>query len=153
MNTPDNRKTICVDYNGVLDTYAGYNNGMVYPPRTGALEFLRSLQEVGYKVVILTSANVEKIRNWLAEYEMLDYVDEITNVKVPAIVYVDDRAIQFRGDFQDTLAQISSFRTYWEHKLTDNLPIMCECGHYKVLHADLHFNCYECNCSDFKRQT
>jgi hypothetical protein len=31
-------------------------------------------------------------------------------------VYVDDRAILFRGDYTATIAEIASFKAYWEPK-------------------------------------
>ena len=37
------------------------------------------------------------------------------NIKPPAIVYVDDRAVCFTGNFDKTLDEILHFRTHWEH--------------------------------------
>jgi len=110
------RKTICIDWNGVLDTYVGWRGGLPYPPRDGAREFLKALNVAGYEVVILSSADPDTIYKWLVEYNMADYVAKITREKVPALVYVDDRAVCFRGDFNWTLAQIIEFKTHWEDK-------------------------------------
>jgi predicted phosphatase len=108
------RKTICIDWNGVLDTYVGWNDGMPYPPRDGAKEFLQELNSQGYDVVILSSADSNDILKWLIDNDMLQYVCKITNVKVPALVYLDDRGITFDGNFSNALEAIKTFKTHWE---------------------------------------
>jgi len=107
------RKTICIDFNGVLDTYKGWT-GKMYPPREGAKEFLKTLQELGYSVVVFTAAPAQSVAEWLDEHEMSEYVDRITNMKVPAIIYLDDRGITFSGDFYKALDDIINFKTHWE---------------------------------------
>ena len=39
----------------------------------------------------------------------------ITKRKLPAMVYVDDRALSFKGDWNETYADILKFKTYQEH--------------------------------------
>ena len=40
------------------------------------------------------------------------FFKDITNIKEPAFVYLDDRAVQFSGDYTDTMNQIKKFQTY-----------------------------------------
>ena len=47
---------------------------------------------------------------------MLQYVAEVTSIKPPARVYLDDRGIQFTGDYEKALKDIKNFKTYWEVK-------------------------------------
>lgn len=108
-------KTICVDYNGVLDEYRGYRKE-VYPPKPGAREFLQTLKNAGYKIVILTSADKNDVASFLTANNMANFVDVITNEKVPAIIYVDDRAVRFDGDFSKVLQEILKFIPYWENE-------------------------------------
>lgn len=110
----DNRRTIAVDWNGVLDLYTGYSHGKLYEPRPGAKEFLHKLAEAGYKVVVMTAADPEVVRNWLIFYEMDADVHMVTGDKIPAIVYLDDRAVTFTGDFDAAFAAIETFKTFWE---------------------------------------
>lgn len=111
----ESRKTICVDFNGVLDMYTGWKGEKyTYPPRPGAREFLAKLKELGYTVVIWTAADEELVCQWLFDNDMYDVYDRITSEKIPALIYVDDRAVTFKGDFQQTLDQVVSFRTHWE---------------------------------------
>jgi len=37
-------------------------------------------------------------------------VDEVCRHKPPALVYVDDRAVPFRGDWDEAVAEIHRFR-------------------------------------------
>jgi|WetSurMetagenome_2_1015567.scaffolds.fasta_scaffold1317696_1 hypothetical protein len=106
-------KTICIDYNGVLDLYEGYREAP-YPPRPGAREFLENLCNAGYRVVIFTAADVAGVQQFLLDNDMFEFVDLITNEKVPAIVYVDDRAVNFSGNFAETYHEILNFIPYWE---------------------------------------
>ena len=39
----------------------------------------------------------------------------ITKRKLPAMVYIDDRALCFRGDWSETISDISNFKTYQQH--------------------------------------
>lgn len=109
------RKTICIDFSGVLDNYQGWKGpDFVYGPRDGVADFLSKLQFAGYKVVILTAMEPAIVKNWLYRYELNAYVDDITNVKVPALVYLDDRGITFTGDFDKAFNDIINFKTHWE---------------------------------------
>lgn len=116
------RNTVCIDWNGVLDTYVGFT-GIPYPPREGAKQFLQRLKEIGFIVIILTSSNAHVVRNWFVKYDMVKYVDQIVNKKVPAIVYLDDRGITFTGDYNLALKQILSFRAWWEDSEHIETPI------------------------------
>jgi hydroxymethylpyrimidine pyrophosphatase-like HAD family hydrolase len=116
----DASKTICIDYDGCLNEYDGApdrgnnNRETPYPPRPGAREFLRDLHNAGYIIVIFTAADVEDVKKFLIENEMWEFVYKITNEKIPAIIYVDDRGLRFEGNFAKTYHEILSFVPYWE---------------------------------------
>ena len=114
MTFVDAHNVICLDWNGVMDTYAGYQNGKVYPPRKGLREFMVELRKQGYRLVVFTAAPLGKVVDWLREYDLLYLVEDVTNRKVPAILYIDDRAICFKGNFVQTLEEISKFEVFWE---------------------------------------
>jgi hypothetical protein len=42
------------------------------------------------------------------------WVSEVTDRKPAAHVFVDDRAVCFRGDYEETLEEIARFRAHWE---------------------------------------
>jgi hypothetical protein len=106
---------VCVDLNGVLDRYAGWKNPDHWdPPREGAREFLKSLADRGYEVVIFTSRHPDQATRWLRTHGLLEFVRTVTDRKPPAHVFVDDRAVCFHGDFDETLRSIDTFKAHWE---------------------------------------
>jgi hypothetical protein len=111
MDTPP---VVCVDLDGVLNTFDGWRGAEYFhPPRPGAREFLASLKQAGYRVVVLTVRWHEWVLDWLREHHLAEFVDEVTDRKPPAHAYIDDRAVCFRGDFQSTLNDVQAFRPFW----------------------------------------
>lgn len=110
-------RTICLDFNGVLDTYAGWvdnGNGTEYPPRPGVQEFLEELNRRGYRPIICTVISQHAVMEWLKRHGLWDLVHAVTNIKPAAIAYVDDRAIRFNGDYDSVLEELDNFKPYWE---------------------------------------
>ncbi len=106
---------VCVDLDGVLNLFDTWRAPEYFhPPRPGAREFLIRLNEAGFRVCVFTCRWFEWAREWLDENQLGAYVAEVTNQKVPAVAYLDDRAICFRGNFEDAYQQIVSFRPFWE---------------------------------------
>jgi hypothetical protein len=111
----DDRPTVCVDLDGVLNTFDVWcGPEYFHPPRAGAKELLQSLQATGYRVVILTVRWHEWVAAWLEKNGLREFVDEVTDKKPPAHVYIDDRAVCFNGDFRATLTAVQRFRPFWE---------------------------------------
>lgn len=111
----DERPIICVDLDGVLNLFDGWKSPeFFHPPRPGTPEFLKQLNELGYTVVIFTTRWAPHVEAWLAEHELSEYVATVTDKKPPAQIFIDDRAICFRGDFDATIKQIVAFKPYWE---------------------------------------
>jgi hypothetical protein len=106
---------VCVDLNGVLDAYAGWQGARHFdPPRPGARAFLEALRGRGYRIVIFTTRYEPDVRAWLDTHGLADLVDAVTDRKPAAHVFVDDRAVCFRGDFEATLRDIDAFSAHWE---------------------------------------
>jgi len=106
---------VCVDLDGVLNAYDGWRGAdYFHPPRPGAREFLRRLNECGYEVVVLTVRWAPHVEEWLSRNGMAEYVARVTNLKPPAHVYIDDRALCFQGEFETLLNQLPGFRAHWE---------------------------------------
>ena len=105
------KPVVCIDFDGVLNNYKFYDPDNLFDMRPGAYDFIMKLSVI-YRVVILTARDTEKVKEWLRENDIV--VDEVTNVKPPAVCYVDDRAVRFDGDFNRTLHEINHFYTFWE---------------------------------------
>jgi hypothetical protein len=108
-------KTICLDFDGVIHSYrSGWKgeSNIPDPPIHGVREAISHLRK-RYRVVIHSSRSAteegcDAIRKWLARHDI--EVDDVCMHKPPALVYVDDRAIPFTGDWQQTIADINDFR-------------------------------------------
>jgi len=106
---------VCVDLNGVLDAYRGWQGSDHFdPPRPGAAAFLREVRARGYRVVVFTTRYADDVWQWLTAHDLVSLVDEVTDRKPAAFVFVDDRAVCFRGDFDATLREIDAFAAHWE---------------------------------------
>ena len=110
-----NIRTVCLDFDGVIHSYrSGWQGEATIPdpPIHGVREAIEKLRKT-YRVVIhsargRTAAGREAIRRWLEKHGI--EVDEICEQKPPAFVYVDDRAIPFKGDWGQTISDINDFR-------------------------------------------
>src|SRR5205085_3869517 len=93
----------CVDFNGVLDAYTGWRGAEHFdPPRRGAREFLAALRGRGFRVVIFTTRFDRDVWHWARSHALDQLIDDVTDRKPAAHVFVDDRAVCFRGDFDAT---------------------------------------------------
>lgn len=113
--------TIAVDFDGVLHAYSkGWHDGTIYDqPLPGAFEALRQLMRE-YAVFVHTTRNAGEVALWLAKHGGFTCVHDrrdanafwndqtrllVTDRKLPAIAYIDDRAIHFTS-WDQTLAEV-----------------------------------------------
>ncbi len=109
------RRTICLDFDGVLHSYrSGWQGAesIPDPPIHGTDKALMRLRQE-YRVVIhsarcATQAGRTAIQQWLDKHGIL--VDEICEHKPPAMLYIDDRGIRFEGNWSETMSRINEFR-------------------------------------------
>lgn len=108
---------ICLDFDGVLATYRGYaGRGKFGRPMPGVKSFLEKLDKAGISFIVLTTRTETKlIRHWFERFK-LPLPAKITNKKVSATAYVDDRAIHFDGSFEQLLKELSEFAPHWQKK-------------------------------------
>ena len=108
-------KVAMIDLDGVLNVYNGNFKETEIPPiKQGAEEFLKELSK-DFIIEIFTVRNKDITMQWFIKNNIHKYISEITNKKNPcASVFVDDRGINFNGDFNSTLTQIREFKPYWK---------------------------------------
>ena len=58
--------------------------------------------------------NAKLAVKWLIKNNIDKYFKNVTNIKNPAYIYLDDRAIQFKGNFKETLKDIENFKVYYK---------------------------------------
>ncbi len=108
------KKTILIDLDGVLNNYKGnYKKDYIPAPAQGVGEFLNTLSKT-FNIIVFTTRNCEITAKWLKKNSLDKYISEITNTKKPCFLYVDDRAICHKGNFNSTIEQINNFNAYWE---------------------------------------
>jgi hypothetical protein len=111
-----NVKRIMIDFDGTIHKYSeGWKDGTIYDePMSGSKQFIEQLKNDDFEVVVFTSrlsvsslgqevVNEQKkmIEMWLKKYGI--EVDGVTAEKLPAVAYVDDRAVEFNGVWNSEL--------------------------------------------------
>lgn len=107
MKPTGNRYTIAVDFDGVIHSYTSpWVSAEIIPdpPVPGAIEWLCKIAR-HFAIVIFTTrgkteAGREAVQRWLIAHGWSpDGEIQVTAEKVPALVYLDDRAMRFDGTF------------------------------------------------------
>lgn len=105
MNDKGEKGTVAVDFDGVIHSYTSPWAGadiISDPPVPGAIDWLNKIVNE-YNIVIFTTRGDQEESNKAVMQYIRDngYVGPdllITSKKVPAYVYVDDRAWRFEGN-------------------------------------------------------
>jgi len=113
-----NKPILCVDFDGVIHSYAsGWQGATVIPdqPVTGALGWLWKASE-WWDVQIYSSrtkepGGIEAMKEWLAKHAVMEFPISLRErfmetigfpeQKPPAVLTIDDRAITFEGVWAD----------------------------------------------------
>ncbi len=109
--------TVAVDFDNTLVAEDSEGN---IEPVVGAREAMLALSELGHKIIIHTCRTTEALEaNRL--HEEVAFIEEVlTNFGIPfdqifvgpkliADAYIDDRAIEFRGDWPETVAGLIQY--------------------------------------------
>lgn len=108
IDTLDKKRTLAIDFDGVIHKYSLGFQGRTNAydgPMEGAVEGLKILYNDGYILKIMSSRPKEVIYDWLEEYGITDLITEVTNDKIAAAMYIDDRGYYFR-DWETTVNEI-----------------------------------------------
>lgn len=119
------RKTIVFDFDGVIHKYSkGWQDGSIYDePVEGIKDAINELHKT-YDITVVSTRCRElsgqiAVQRWLDDHHI--EVDCVTSIKVPALVYVDDRGLTFDpANVKDLVYQIKSFQT-WQDKSKNKL--------------------------------
>ena len=114
MENKRQKRTILIDLDGVLNTYTGEFDPEYIPPmKEGAKEFLENLS-LNYDLKLFTTRPTPLAKIWLKNNDLTNHFSEITNIKKPAILQIDDRCINFKGDYTQTLTEIQNFKPWYK---------------------------------------
>lgn len=125
MGTDEARQhinTIVFDFDGVIYNYDGKWGDIDYLPNgavAGVKELIEKVRNAGYRVAVVSARchskhgtlGIDAIKKWLEKEGIV--VDEVSNEKVPALVYIDDRAFKFEGN-ADIFDAIINFKSWIE---------------------------------------
>lgn len=109
------KQTILVDFDGVLHDYHGWkgNEELGKPIEKARASML--LLERSFRLVVFTTRKIEFVKPWLDHYGFPEM--KITNIKEPAFLIIDDRALTFTGEWSDGfLSMIKAFAPHWKDR-------------------------------------
>lgn len=116
--------TIAIDFDGVIASYDGWKGKPTFPKPVAGVKFaLDAIKAAGDIIIVNTCRKeIEAVRNYMDEYLLpYDYINfnpenekqGLSDRKIVADVYIDDRAIRFSGNWLDTLSEIDNFKPWW----------------------------------------
>lgn len=113
------KKTICVDFDGVIAQYDGFKGNDIFgDPIDGVQSAMEVLKKKGFTIIIFTTRTASsKLKKYLNDNHITyDYINEnpdqpkgSNSGKPIADIYLDDRAICFKGNWKYALESIASF--------------------------------------------
>lgn len=108
------KKTLLIDLDGVLNQYEGnFNKDNIPPIKSGAAEFISKIAE-DFELKLFTTRNRLLASKWLMENNLDEYFSDITNVKDPAWLIIDDRCVRFQGDYGNLYNEIKDFKVWYK---------------------------------------
>ena len=109
-------KRILIDLDGVLNEYGKekFDENFIPEMKKGANEFLQELSKDA-ELYLFTTRNLMLSAKWLIENDLDKFFKDITNIKIPAFLYIDDRTIRFDRNYKITLNDIKNFNVYWKN--------------------------------------
>ena len=118
-------KIICVDFDSTISHYDGWKGAGVFgAPIQGVAWALGKFREMGATVIIHTCRRESQhIADYLFKngipYDEINFSPRNAKLKLSdklaADIYIDDRAINFSGEWHDTYRQVVNF-VPWEKK-------------------------------------
>lgn len=104
------KKTICVDFDGVIAQYDGFKGNDIFgDPIDGVQSAMEVLKKKGFTIIIFTTRTASsKLKKYLNDNHITyDYINEnpdqpkgSNSGKPIADIYLDDRAICFKGNWK-----------------------------------------------------
>lgn len=108
------KKIILIDLDGVLNEYSGnFIENHIPNMRQGAQHLLENISK-HYRIKIFTTRNKIQTVKWLIENKIDKFVEDVTDIKEPAWLYIDDRCISFSGNYTELSEKINNFKPWFK---------------------------------------
>lgn len=120
-------KTIAIDFDATITEYSGYKGkGNFGDPMPNVADVLSELMMRGWIIIIHTTrSETHQVKEYLDKnkipYNYINFnpenINKGLNIGKPlADVYLDDRAITFKGSWTKALIDIENFKVWWRRK-------------------------------------
>lgn len=117
-----NSKIYAFDFDGVISEYSGFEgHDKTGAPKAEVVKVIRALRDDGHKILIYSTRGNEVLKKYCTDNDIpVDYFNHNPEMegenpgKPIASVYVDDRAVCYRGQSaEELLEEIRNFKVYW----------------------------------------
>lgn len=123
-----NKKTILVDFDGVLHGYSKkWHDGTIYDePKPGAAAGMHNLLDAGFKVVIYSTRCYDRVVNGVSQKNQIKEMEEWLSFhgipyssihrdteKPLCVLFIDDNAYRFLGDWTKETKDIFELVKKW----------------------------------------
>ena len=107
------KKTILIDLDGVLNNYKGnFDINEIPSIKSGAREFLIELSK-DFDIKLFTTRNKILASKWIVKEKLDNIITDITDRKELCFLFVDDRCINFSGDYGNLIKEIKNFKPWY----------------------------------------
>ena len=111
------KRTLLIDVDGTLAEFVEFTEGQIGPPLKNAKKMMGYLSKY-FRIVIFTVRPKEVTEAWLKKWD-IPYDDYIQ--KPMSFLILDDRALRFNGDWEQTKEEIFNFKPWSKTKNVDNV--------------------------------
>lgn len=108
-------KTLAIDFDGVIHSYKQGWTGEIPEdePMPGVESALQKLYDDGWELIVFSTRNEDHIWDWLDKYGLHHFFTDVTNTKIPAKLYIDDRGYHFEN-WEDTIEFVKTFKDRYD---------------------------------------
>tara|TARA_B100000315_G_scaffold233643_1_gene246916 strand:- start:287 stop:679 length:393 start_codon:yes stop_codon:yes gene_type:complete len=112
-------RTIAIDFDGVIhNDYKGFHDGTIYGNLIKGTKEAIELLANDYRIVIFSAkakmdrplvdgkSGSDLIIEFLIKYGIDKYISEVTAEKPRALAYIDDKAIEFNGNWNHVIEKL-----------------------------------------------
>ena len=108
------KKTILIDLDGVLNEYTGnFDKNYLPQIKEGAKNFIEKLSE-NFEIKLFTTRNKILATKWIIENNLDSYILDVTDKKDLCWLFIDDRCINFKGNYESLYEQIENFKPWYK---------------------------------------
>lgn len=108
------KKRLLIDLDGVLNEYSGnFDKNYIPEPKEGTKEFLKKLSE-DFELKLFTTRNKILASKWLIKHKLDKYFEDVTNVKELNWLIIDDRCLNFDGNYEELIQKIEKFKPWYK---------------------------------------